>query len=104
MFPKRDPDAFAALSPTGFLRFLSNEELCNAQGLNCDGTHISGNSLGNMLDGYGISKPVNEYVDGSFKRVELHTQMGKSLAEFRNSVSDHLPLLASFSTSGPDDD
>jgi hypothetical protein len=105
MFPKRDSKAFSALSPTGFLRFLTTEELCDSNGLNCTGTHISGSSLGNMLDGYAISGNfVNEYVEGSFERVELHTQMGKTLGQFRSDVADHLPVRAKFDTSGPDDD
>lgn len=45
MYPRRDRRAFAALSPTGFLTFLSTKGLCNAQGLHCTGTHISSGGL-----------------------------------------------------------
>lgn len=105
MFPDRDQQAFDALSPTEFLRFLSTEHLCDSDGSDCAGTHISGNRIRNMLDGYAISaRFTTEYVDNSFDRIDLHTIMNMSLPEFARNVADHLPLRAAFATTGPDDD
>lgn len=106
MFPSRDNDAFAALSPTNFLRFLTTEELCDPNGLNCEGTHIARGRVRNMLDGFAISRNfTTEYVAGSFDRIDLHTLMNKSLSSFvASDVADHLPIRAEFTISGPDDD
>ena len=105
MYPERDKFAFDALSPTGFLRFLSTEALCDENQRNCKGTHIGRNGkMGNLLDGFGITMPtVNEYVEGSFQRVNLHDAMGLTMKKFKGTVADHLPLKASFKTDTDDD-
>jgi exonuclease III len=101
MIPGDDDDNFDALNPDGHLRFISTD-LALAGGF----SHIrSGGQPGNFLDGYAIGDSATaEYIDDSIEVVQLHDDMGISLTDFRNDVSDHLPLLAVFSTDDADDD
>ncbi|HEX8694841.1 MAG TPA: endonuclease/exonuclease/phosphatase family protein [Longimicrobium sp.] len=96
---RNDRANFEAMSPAGFLRFVSSEEL--------DGhlTHISGcdPERGNPLDGYAISSGfTTEYQEGSFRLLGLE-DLGLSCSEYVVEVSDHLPLLARFRTTADDD-
>ena len=101
MIPVEDDENFDALNPDGHLRFVSSD-LATAGAF----SHIrKGGRPGNFLDGYAISlASTNEYIDDSIEVIQLHDEMGLTLATFRNEVSDHLPLLAVFSTDDPDDD
>jgi hypothetical protein len=77
MFPRRDAAAFAALSPAGFLRFLSTEGLCDDNERNCAPTYIDRGRLRKTLDGFAIARGhVREYVERSFSLVALHDLMG----------------------------
>jgi len=108
MFPSRDRNGFKVLSNNGFLRFISTEELCSGQNNNtCKGTHIQGRRgsarIGNMLDGFGISKNETAEYKGDLERLDLHTNMTMSLRDFKNEVSDHLPIWATFRVDVDDD-
>jgi hypothetical protein len=50
-----------------------------------------------LLDGFCITTvDAAEYNDGSAAIVPLHEQMGLTLGQFRGRVTDHLPILATF--------
>ena len=99
MIPGQDAANFTALAPNGELRFLA------AQDFPSEGTHIPTNgTMGNHLDGYAVAAGSTvEYVEGSVRIVEAHRALGLTLGEFRNQVSDHLPLVGRFRI-GVDDD
>lgn len=108
MFPARDQESFDALDGNDFLRFVSTEALCTPPtNDDCIATHIqstpTGAQDGNLLDGFAISKNhTNEY-QSDLARVELPTLMGMTLGAFRVDVSDHYPLMATFSIVSDDD-
>lgn len=95
----RDEENFDAMSPGGFLQFISSEDLAG------QGSHISGSRMGNLLDGYAISfAHTNEYIDGSLRIFPLNRAMRMFLSDFKRNVSDHLPLVARFDIATADDD
>jgi endonuclease/exonuclease/phosphatase family metal-dependent hydrolase len=93
MDPERDPPNFAAMNPDGFLRFLTSEDLPPGAF-----THIWSSGVpGNLLDGFAVSAAhTGEYLAGSLQVVPLHEELGLSLLEYREQVSDHLPVIARF--------
>lgn len=99
MIPGQDAANFAAMSPSGFLRFISSEDLTGQF------THIgSGGTPGNLLDGYGISTfHTQEYIEGSLAILPLQRILGISLADYESDYSDHLPLVARFRITVDDD-
>lgn len=104
MYPARDAGAFKDLSANGLLRFVSTEELCDANGENCLRTHISGIRAGNMLDGYAISRiETREYQADSLERIDLPEMLGIWASTYKNKVSDHYPLQATFDVSEDDE-
>ena len=85
-----DAENFAALNPAGYLRYLSDD-------LAGQVSHISADGGGSLLDGCAVAaEHTGEYVDGSLRIVPLHTDLGLAATAFREQVSDHLPLVASF--------
>jgi endonuclease/exonuclease/phosphatase family metal-dependent hydrolase len=99
MIPGEDDSNFSAMSPGGFLKFISSEDLIG------QGTHLRGDgSVGNLLDGYAVSNGhTQEYVAGSLRIFPMHRALGLTLQQYRNQVSDHLPVIATFRITGDDD-
>ena len=98
MIPGEDQSNFTAMNPSGFLKFVSSEDLAG------EFTYISGGNPGNLLDGYAISSVgTTEYVQGSLRIFPMHRAFGMTLVQYSNEVSDHLPVVARFRI-GEDDD
>lgn len=98
MIPVRDQSNFNMMNPDNFLNFLS-DSLANQF------SHISrsGNG-GNLLDGFAISRGhTSEYINNSIRVIQLQDILGISLMEYRNLISDHLPIEASFRILEDDD-
>lgn len=91
MIPGVDDANFATLNADGALRCVSSEDLAGTF------SHIGTNGPGELLDGFCITTvDAAEYDDGSVAIVPLHEQMGLTLGQFRSQVTDHLPILATF--------
>ncbi len=89
---------FDALSPGDFLRFISSEELTGQF------SRIGSSGSGSLLDGYAISRQhTSEYIADSLQILPLHEILGLTLMQYRNQVSDHLPLEARFRITEDDD-
>jgi len=97
---RKDRDNFVAMNPDSYLYFVSSEDLVG------QGTHIgSDGHMGNLLDGFAISSEhTDEYIDGSLRIFPLHRAFRTSLADYREFVSDHLPLVARFVVTVDDDE
>ena len=94
----RDRENFDAMNPTGFLQFISSEDLAG------QGSHIRNGRIGNLLDGYGISfDHTNEYIEGSLRIFPLNRTFRMSLEDYSEDVADHLPLVARFDITEDDD-
>jgi endonuclease/exonuclease/phosphatase family metal-dependent hydrolase len=91
MIPEQDEVNFTALSPTGFLRFVSYDLIGQFSHF-----HSCQPPKGNLLDGFAVSTPVTEYVRGSVRLFPLDRALGLSCDAYTHDVSDHLPILASF--------
>lgn len=99
MIPGQDDQNFTDMSPSGFLRFISTEDLVGQF------SHIgSGGTPGNLLDGYAISAThTREYIEKSLRIIRADQMMGLTLAQFDAEVSDHLPVVARFRIAVDDD-
>lgn len=86
------------MSTNGFLSFISDDFIGQF-------SHIStAGGPGNLLDGYAISRDhTAEYVEGSLQIIPMHETLEMTLLEYRNNVSDHLPLDAVFRITEDDD-
>lgn len=94
MIPVEDAENFAAMNPTGFLRFVSSEDLAGQF------SHVGGS----LLDGYAISREhTREYIEGSLVIVPFHRVLQVSLQGYEGLYSDHLPLVARFRITVDDD-
>jgi endonuclease/exonuclease/phosphatase family metal-dependent hydrolase len=111
MIPDKDQVNFEALSPAagGLLRFVSSEEF-GLPGGGFQTSHIGscagGRPAGNLLDGFAIARAgtQREYVADSAEILPLHNLLGIGCADYKARFSDHLPLVARFTTDPPDDD
>ena len=98
MIPGQDDSNFQAMSPTGFLEFISSVDLARQF------SHIGSSGPGNLLDGYAVSaNHTSEYIRGSLRIFPMHRALGKTLLGYRAEVSDHLPVIARFRVSEDDD-
>lgn len=99
MIPVQDQSNFDAMSPGNFLRFVSSEDLVG------EFSHISSSgNPGNLLDGFAVSRDhTREYIAGSLRVFPIHRALGLSLLDYRNQVSDHLPIVARFRITADDD-
>jgi hypothetical protein len=101
MIPGPDSANFRALDPAGRLRFVSSEDLAGqfshlSEGSGCDD--------GNLLDGFAVAAAhTAEYLEASLRIYPMNRPPGLSLCTFRDSVSDHLPLIARFRVLADDD-
>ncbi|MGH9673149.1 MAG: GMP synthase, partial [Bryobacteraceae bacterium] len=104
MVPSQDQANFQALSPAGFLNFVSSP-------LDGAASHIqSCNPIkGNLLDGYAIAAAhTREFIAGSLRLIRFQ-QLGVPCSSFAipsspGYVADHLPLVARFRVNLKDDD
>lgn len=106
MVPAQDGRNFVNLSPgtqnNEFLRFISS----NLSGASHIGTCTSAsNFTGNLLDGFAISRVHTTEWTGFIRILQLHALLPNMFCErYRTTISDHLPLVARFRISSPDDD
>jgi endonuclease/exonuclease/phosphatase family metal-dependent hydrolase len=97
MIPVDDASNFSNMNPNNYLSFISDSVASQF-------THISSSGPGNLLDGFAISKDhTDEYIAESIRIIQLHSILGLQLMEYRNTVSDHLPMEASFRITEDDD-
>lgn len=100
MIPGQDDSNFNAMNPSNFLRFISSEDLTG------EFSHLSGSGCddGNLLDGFAISdNHTGEYIEASLRIYPMQRAVDMTLCEFRDDVSDHLPLIARFRIREDDD-
>ena len=106
MVPGQDAENFSNLSPgpnsNEFLRFISSTLGVPSH----IGTCVNAsNFTGNLLDGFSISRAHTSEWTGSIRIQQLQALMPNMwCAKYKATVSDHLPLVARFRTSSPDDD
>ena len=91
MIPGQDVSNFHHLGGDDLMNFLSSWDL-QAQ---C--SHILEAGRANLLDGFAISRTFfTEYIRGSLRVFPMHWSMDIGRERFRETVSDHLPFVASF--------
>ena len=60
-------------------------------------SHILEAGRANLLDGFAISRTFStEYIRGSLRLFPMHWTMNIGRERYRETVSDHLPFVASF--------
>ncbi|WP_101757278.1 hypothetical protein [Oceanicoccus sp. KOV_DT_Chl] len=95
MIPDEDEEDFAVLEAQGLPFMFPSSGL---EG----GSHIStsgGTHIGNLLDGFGFTILDSiEFNATMLKIIPMHEKMGLSLSNYRNNVTDHLPLVGLFET------
>lgn len=97
MIPRQDQSNFDNMNPNNFLNFVSD----NLAG---QFSHIGSSGPGNLLDGYAVSREyTSEYITGSIRTIQMHDILGLLLIDYRNTISDHLPLDAAFRITKDDD-
>jgi endonuclease/exonuclease/phosphatase family metal-dependent hydrolase len=97
MIPGQDDSNFIAMDPQDFLHYVSSEDLTFS--------HISSSgNPGNLLDGFAVSRNhTREYIAGTLRVFPMNRALGLSLLEYRQQVSDHLPVVARFRIVEDDD-
>ena len=91
MIPGQDVSNFHHLGGNDLMDFLSSWDLQDRY------SHILEVGRANLLDGFAISRTFSkEYIRGSLRLFPMHWAMDIGLEEFRTTVSDHLPFVASF--------
>lgn len=98
MIPVKDASNFTNMNPNNFLNFISDSLASQFSHISSSGT------AGNLLDGYAISRQhTGEYIAESVRIIQLHTVLGLQLLDYRNTISDHLPMEAVFLITEDDD-
>lgn len=91
MIPGQDVSNFHHLGGDDLMDFVSSWDLQDRF------SHILEKGRANLLDGFAISRTFStEYVRGSLRLFPMHWSMDIGREHFRNTVSDHLPFVASF--------
>jgi len=91
MIPGQDVSNFHVLGGPDTLDFLSSWDLQESF------SHILPAGPANLLDGFAITRTfTTEYVRGSLRVFPMHWAMDMGLERFRGTISDHLPLVATF--------
>ena len=91
MIPGQDVSNFHHLGGNDLMDFLSSWDLQDRY------SHILEVGRANLLDGFAISRTFStEYIRGSLRVFPMHWAMDIGREEFRETVSDHLPFVASF--------
>jgi len=91
MIPGQDVSNFHHLGGADLMDFLSSWDLQDRY------SHILPAGRANLLDGFAISRTYStEYIRGSLRIFPMHWSMDIGRERFRDTVSDHLPFVASF--------
>lgn len=91
MIPGQDVSNFHHLGGDDLMDFLSSWDL------QAGFSHILEAGRANLLDGFAISRTYStEYVRGSLRLFPMHWAMDIGRERFRETVSDHLPFVATF--------
>lgn len=91
MIPGQDVSNFHQLGGEDLMNFLSSWDLQDRY------SHILEAGRANLLDGFAISRTFStEYIRGSLHVFPMHWAMDIGREKFRETVSDHLPFVASF--------
>ena len=91
MIPGQDISNFHHLGGDDLMDFLSSWDL------QARFSHIAPKGRANLLDGFAISRTFStEYVRGSLRLFPMHWAMNIGREEYRKTVSDHLPFVATF--------
>ena len=91
MIPGQDVSNFHHLGGDDLMDFLSSWDL------QARFSHILEAGRANLLDGFAISRTYStEYIRGSLRIFPMHWSMDIGRERFRETVSDHLPFVASF--------
>lgn len=91
MIPGQDVSNFHHLGGDDLMNFLSSWDL------QARFSHILEAGRANLLDGFAISRTYStEYIRGSLRIFPMHWSMDIGRERFRETVSDHLPFVASF--------
>ncbi len=91
MIPGQDVSNFHHLGGDDLMDFVSSWDL------QARFSHILEVGRANLLDGFAISRTYStEYIRGSLRVFPMHWTMDMGREKFRDTVSDHLPFVASF--------
>jgi endonuclease/exonuclease/phosphatase family metal-dependent hydrolase len=91
MIPGQDVSNFHHLGGDDLMDFLSSWDLQDRY------SHILDTGRANLLDGFAIRRTYcTEYVRGSLRLFPMHWSMDIGRNEYRDTVSDHLPFVATF--------
>lgn len=91
MIPGQDISNFHYLGGPDVMDFLSSWDLQERY------SHILPKGRANLLDGFAITRTYSkEYIRGSLRLFPMHWTMDIGREEFKKTVSDHLPFVASF--------
>lgn len=91
MIPGQDISNFHHLGGDDVLDFLSSWDLQERF------SHILTKGRANLLDGFAITRTFStEYVRGSLRLFPMHWTMDIGREEYKKTVSDHLPFIATF--------
>ncbi len=91
MIPGQDISNFHHLGGPDVLDFISSWDLQERY------SHILDKGRANLLDGFAISRTFHtEYIRGSLRLFPMHWSMNIGREAFKNTVSDHLPFMATF--------
>lgn len=91
MIPGQDVSNFHYLGGDDVMDFVSSWDLQDRF------SHILEKGRANLLDGFAVSRNYStDYVRGSLRLFPMHWTMNMGREEYRKSVSDHLPFIASF--------
>ena len=91
MVPGEDVSNFHHLGGEDLMNFVSSWDLQDRY------SHILEAGRANLLDGFAISRTYStEYIRGSLRVFPMHWAMDIGRERFRETVSDHLPFVASF--------
>ena len=91
MVPGQDVSNFHHLVGDDLMDFVSSWDLQDRY------SHILSAGRANLLDGYAVSRKFStEYIRGSLRVFPMHWGMDLGRERFRDTVSDHLPFVASF--------
>lgn len=91
MIPGQDVSNFYYLGGDDMMDFISSWDLQDRY------SHILEVGRANLLDGFAVTRTYStEYIRGSLRVFPMHWCMDIGREEFRETVSDHLPFIASF--------
>jgi len=91
MIPGQDVSNFHHLGGDDLMDFVSSWDLQARY------SHILEAGRSNLLDGFAISRTYStEYIRGSLRLFQMHWSMDIGRERYRETVSDHLPFVATF--------